>query len=596
VAAEEEGEATSRKRSKKAVEKGASADDAGRPKPKSRKNKRPNFEVDVTSQGRGATNRPQAKKHIYDVPVATVAKPVHPSRKADSKKGFVSTLKQVLPLCISVECIERLFQMHDDGELSWRNGKNIAVDLLFNVARGHDELLSSNGRVPCGSVYVELAAAVQGGWTEYEAAQEWMISNECKQAFKAQWLEEINEPQRWAMTRPIVKGAVGLCIWTILSYFPGLSFTSITHNTGQTNESLNNRGMALLPSPFCNRLFKLLEDNGFIDRNIHLPVFWDTAAVCISSNDSALSIQGSAEVESNSEPFQVVDASDCWCLQNAPPFWGLDEKVSWVKVSEDPEMWGEIGPKRKAILLNGKHELSSVVERTLIIKTSEGLVLTFPGLHGTNRCLAKQKAGSSSWQVCVNPVSGLFQDRVCMKLVKTDPPRSIQNGKCLDFGWRNFQLVDHEKFFKAGCAGAGDVDTSLKVQKTHSDHRRKVQKGLFSGADRFNMEHKQWSSADEWREAAKEMDDVSPPTRTESGPMSFLGAFMPKTAIMITPKGQKVGSGCVSTPLKLGCFIAFGGQVLLLLFLNFQTYMSHRNHTEDTIIRYHIDGCTCMHT
>jgi hypothetical protein len=155
--------------------------------------------------------------------------------------------------------------------------------------------------------------------------------------------------------------------------------------------------------------------------------------------------------------------------------------------------------------------------------------------------------------------------------VKTDPPRSIQNGKCLDFGWRNFQLVDHEKFFKAGCAGAGDVDTSLKVQKTHSDHRRKVQKGLFSGADRFNMEHKQWSSADEWREAAKEMDDVSPPTRTESGPMSFLGAFMPKTAIMITPKGQKVGSGCVSTPLKLGCFIAFGGQVLLLLFLNLQT-------------------------
>ena len=200
VAAEEEGEATSRKRSKKAVEKGASADDAGRPKPKSRKNKRPNFEVDVTSQGRGATNRPQAKIHIYDAPVATVAKPVHPSRKADSKKGFVSTLKQVLPLCISVECIERLFQMHDDGELTWRNGKNIAVDLLFNVARGHDELLSSNGRVPCGSVYVELAAAVQGGWTEYEAAQEWMICDKRKEVFKAQWLEEINEPQRWAMT------------------------------------------------------------------------------------------------------------------------------------------------------------------------------------------------------------------------------------------------------------------------------------------------------------------------------------------------------------------------------------------------------------
>jgi hypothetical protein len=207
--------------------------------------------------------------------------------------------------------------------------------------------------------------------------------------------------------------------------------------------------MALLPSPFCNRLFKLLEDNGFIDRTIHLPVFWDTAAVCISSNDSALSIQGSAEVVMNSEPFQVVDSSDCWRLENAPPFWGLDEeRVSWVKVSADPEMWGEIGPRRKAISLNGKHELSSVVERTLIMKTSEGLTLIFPSLHGTKRCLAKQEAGSRSWQVCVNPVSELFEERNGMQLVKTEPTRSIQNGKCLDFGWRNFQLEDHEKISK----------------------------------------------------------------------------------------------------------------------------------------------------
>ena len=78
--------------------------------------------------------------------------------------------------------------------------------------------------------------------------------------------------------------------------------------------------------------------------------------------------------------------------------------------------------------------------------------------------------------------------------------------------------------------------------------------------------------------------------------MSYLGAFMPNTAIMITPKG-KSGSGCVSTPMKLGCFIAFGGQVLLLLlFLNLQTYMSHRYHTEDTFIGNHIDDCTRMHT
>ena len=414
------------------------------------KNMKQNSIVDISNQqplDRGATKSSQAKIHHYYVPVATVANPDHPRR--NSKKGIVSALKQVLRLCISVECIERLFEMHDNGNLAWQNGKNIAVDLLFNLARGHDELLSSNGRVPCGSVYVEVAAAVKGGWNDYEAAKGWVISDDDKATFQAQWLKEINEPQKWAMTRPIVNGAVGLCIWTILCYFPGLSFSSITHNTGQANECLNNRGMALLPSPFCNRLFKLLEDNGFIDRNIHLPVFWDTAAVCISSNDSALSIQGSAEVVMNSEPFQVVDSSDCWRLENAPPFWGLDEeRVSWVKVSADPEMWGEIGPRRKAISLNGKHELSSVVERTLIMKTSEGLTLIFPSLHGTKRCLAKQEAGSRSWQVCVNPVSELFEERNGMQLVKTEPTRSIQNGKCLDFGWRNFQLEDHEKISK----------------------------------------------------------------------------------------------------------------------------------------------------
>jgi hypothetical protein len=407
-----------------------------------------------------------------------------------------------------------------------------------------------------------VRAAVVGEWSAYENAREWEISEDDKKSSLEKWKNEINEPQRWAMTRPIVKGAVGLCIWTILCYFPGLSFSSIVHNTGQKNECLNNRGMALLPPPFCNRLFKLLEENGFIDEHIHLPVFWDTAAVCISSNDSALSIQSSTEVENVLEPFQVVDASDCLRFEDAPPFWGLDERVSWVKVAEGPDMWGEIGPKRKPIF-DGKHELSSVVERTLIIRTSEGLVLTFPSLHGTERCLAKCDL-SNNWQVCVNPVSQLFENRVAMRLVEADPPRGIHNGRPLDFGWRNFQLEDNERFFKAGCACAGDIDTdsdtSLRTQKTHSDHRRKVQSGLFSCSDRFNMEHKQWSTAEEWKEAGKHMEDVPTPLRTEQGPMSFLGAFMPKTSIMITPKDGS-SSCCVSTPIKLGCFVGFGGQV-----------------------------------
>ena len=64
------------------------------------------------------------------------------------------------------------------------------------------------------SVYVEVAAAVQGSWKDYEDAQGWVISADDKATVHAQWLKEINEPQRWAMTRPIVNGAVGFCIWS----------------------------------------------------------------------------------------------------------------------------------------------------------------------------------------------------------------------------------------------------------------------------------------------------------------------------------------------------------------------------------------------
>ena len=195
--------------------------------------------VDISKQ------LPKNQKHQYNVPVATVANPNHSRRKADGRKGFVSAIKQVLSLSISIESIERLFEMHEGKELAWKNGKNIAVDILFNLARCHDELLSSNDRVPCGSVYDELSEAVRNGWSAYESAQEWVIDADGAKASKDQWLVEINSEEiseRWAMTRPIVKGAVGLCIWTILCYFPGLSFSSITHNTGQTNEWLNNRG------------------------------------------------------------------------------------------------------------------------------------------------------------------------------------------------------------------------------------------------------------------------------------------------------------------------------------------------------------------
>lgn len=323
----------------------------------------------------------------------------------------------------------------------------------------------------------------------------------------------------------------------------------------------------MIPPAFSDRLFKLLEENGFIDRAIHLPIFWGTAAVCISSNDSASSIQGSTAT-TNREAFQVVDTEDCFQLTDTPPFWGwVDNPVYFVKISEVPEMWGEIGPKRKGIFekqsgSEPKREIWSDMERTMIIKTSEGFELTFPSLYGTNRCLAKCSI-SNIWQVCVNPILEIFESRECMHLVKADPPRALKNGQYLDFGWQNFELEDHCKFQKAGCKGSGSAaDTSLRKQNIHSDHRREVERSRFSAPDRLNMEHKMWSTLEDFIEAGKNMEVVPPPTRAEQGPLSFLGAVLPDTSILFTPKGQRGKGGCRRTPLRLGGFGSFGGQVL----------------------------------
>ena len=94
-------------------------------------------------------------------------------------------------------------------------------------------------------------------------------------------------------------------------------------------------------------------------------------------------------------------------------------------------------PKRKGIFekqsgSEPKREIWSDMERTMIIKTSEGFELTFPSLYGTNRCLAKCSI-SNIWQVCVNPILEIFESRECMHLVKADPPRALKNGQYLDF-------------------------------------------------------------------------------------------------------------------------------------------------------------------
>jgi hypothetical protein len=221
-------------------------------------------------------------------------------------------------------------------------------------------------------------------------------------------------------------------------------------------------------------------------------------------------------------------------------------------------MWGEIGPKRKA-LLSQRKTISAEVERTLIIKTSDGFILTFPSLFGTGRCLAKCANKESSWQVCVNPMLQTFEVRAGMEMVKGALVAYVPGNGCrLDFGVHNYELEEQSQFKKSG-----KHDTHLQMQKIHSDHRREVEHGRFVDCYHLNQEHHRWSTVEEWEEAGRHMEAVHPPVQTELGPISFLGAFLPNTRILITPKGQQ-SRGSVPTAIGLGRFAAFSGQVLTL--------------------------------
>ena len=502
-----------------------------------------------SSKASGKDQSSKKAKFTYDVP--------HPKDKFKKIENNDSLLNAyMLSACLPLDSIEALFELHDAGKLEWLNGKNVVVGLLFHVAKCHDKLLSSNGRMPCDSVYDVIHTAVRTGWTDYEKSEAWRISESERQNLKERWLIDMNSSEKWAMTAPIVQGAIGLSLWTLVSYFPGLCFSAIGHNHGGKEESFNNRGMAILPPVFSKRLFTMLEKNGYIDSSIHLPVFWDTAAVCLSSNDSAMSIQSYCMKTKN--PFRVMNFESCWHFEHAPPFWGLSSTLSWVKVSETPEMWGEFGAKRKAIRLDRK-QICAEVERTLIIKTSEGFELTFPSLFGTGRCLAKCCSSHiASWKVCVNPMMQLFEDRADMKMVDGALAKVPGNGSSLDFGWHNYDFEEQTQFRKAGKAV-----TLLQNQKIHTDHRTTVERGLFETPHQLNQEHHRWSTVEEWTQAGNFVDVVLPPERTELGPLSFFGALLPDTSIWITPKGQR-GRGCVRTQTGIGRFVAFGGQVIML--------------------------------
>ena len=97
----------------------------------------------------------------------------------------------------------------------------------------------------------------------------------------------------------------------------------------------------------------------------------------------------------------------------------------------------------------------------------------------------------------------------------------------------------------------------LSQQAMHSDHRRKIDAGLFSSHVSFNQNHAQWKSAEEWVRAGKSSIDV-PNSKKSPRPRSFLFSFLPKTSVVVTPKG---GGAPVSTQVPLGCFFAFDGHV-----------------------------------
>jgi hypothetical protein len=239
---------------------------------------------------------------------------------------------------------------------------------------------------------------------------------------------------------------------------------------------------------------------------------------------------------------------------------------------------------RKAIY-DGSDELCSEVERTILIHKEGNWELTFPSLHGTGRCLAKCEAGGV-WQICVNPFLQKFEPRVSMQLETGCRVRIPRKKAHLDFGWRNFEFADQECFKRAGTTA-----NVLKQQAIHSDHRRNIDKDLFSSSSSFNQNHTPWQSAQEWKEA-----NMIPLPKTRPRPRSFLFSFAPKTSIRATPRG---GGKPVSIPVPLGCFFCFDGNVtpLPVFFeVSIRSHKSPRNHMEEISIFYHIDACIFMRT
>lgn len=252
-------------------------------------------------------------------------------------------LKSMRTSCVTLHFIDRLFELFHSGSIKWDHGKNICVDLLLHIGGCHDKVLSWNGRQPCGSVVQQFKEAIPH-WHQYEKQQSWNVSDKDGhlQSFEA----DMNSEQRWAISNPSMQGAVGLVLWGIIAYFPSLCFTNISHHEKETNHEIrNNRAMAMLPSHYSIAMFSLLEMLGYITKDGYPEEFWETSAVCLSSNDSAMDIQR-VEKTFKEQHFRVFsdEDKDCFHFEDPPPLWGLNPTQSWVKVSS--VMWAEIGPRR----------------------------------------------------------------------------------------------------------------------------------------------------------------------------------------------------------------------------------------------------------
>ena len=256
-------------------------------------------------------------------------------------------LKNARSAAVTLVFIDNLFEMFSSGNIPWNNGNNICVSLLLHIGECHDKVLQANHRQPCGSVAQVFREAIPH-WTAYERQKGWIHS--AKSRHKQDFEAAITSHPRWAITAPEVKGAVGLVLYALLAYFPGLCFTNISHHDENTSvEVKNNRAMAMLPSHHSVAMFSLLEQSGYITKGGYPKEFWETSAVCLSSNDSALDVcRVQKSVQEHRFRVWSEMEEDCLHFEDPPPIWGLDANTTWVKISS--AMWGEIGPRRYLLL------------------------------------------------------------------------------------------------------------------------------------------------------------------------------------------------------------------------------------------------------